>query len=127
MEISTMTNGNNTITIEIAHGAYMLVEQLTADRFRVSLHSHHSNSFAIHSWVKPYRYEETHVVEEVILGGQPYGYVINGQGLAQAQKRALFAVKKLWAKGELPMSLSDQLDNAERIRDLEYAPTVNAS
>ena len=52
MEISTMNNGNNTISIEIAHGAYMLVEQLTADRYRVSLHSHHSNSFAPHSWVK---------------------------------------------------------------------------
>ena len=110
MEISTMNNGNNTISIEIAHGAYMLVEQLTADRYRVSLHSHHSNSFAPHSWVKPYKYEDCHVVEEVLLGGKPIGYVINAQGLAQIQKRALFAVKKLRVRHELPVSLYEQFD-----------------
>lgn len=110
MEISTMTNGNNTITIEIAHGAYMLVEQLTANRYRVSLHSHHSNSFAPHSWVKPWKYADCHVVEEVLLGGKPIGYVINAQGLVQIQKRALFAVKKLRVRHELPVSLYEQFD-----------------
>lgn len=120
MEISTMNNGNNTITIDIAHGVYMLVEQLTADRYRVSLHSHHSDSFAVHSWVKPWKYAETHVVEEALLGGKPYGYVINALGLVQAQKRALFAVKRLRVKGELPVGLSEQFA-------IEYDQAVSVS
>ena len=32
MEISTMNNGNVYYSIEIAHGAFMLVEQLTAEQ-----------------------------------------------------------------------------------------------
>ena len=126
MEISNyndgFTGGNlvNTITIDIAHDAYILVEQLKADRYRVSLHSHHSESFAVHSWVKPWKYADTHVVEEALLGGKPYGYVINAQGLVQIQKRALFAVKKLRVQGELPMSLSEQFAS-------EYDQAVSVS
>ena len=112
MEISTMSNGKNTITLEVEHGVYILAEQLTAGRYRVSLHSHHSENFAVHSWWKPWLQKDAngnpYVESEEMLGGMAYAYIVNADGLFMARTRARFVIKRMKVKGELPASLSEQ-------------------
>ena len=124
MEISTMNNGDNTITLEVEHGVYILAEQLTADRYRVSLHSHYSQNFAVHSWWKPWLQKDAngnpYVEGEELLGGMPFAYIVNADGLFMARTRARFVVKRMKVKGELPASLSERFA-------IEYDQAVSVS
>jgi hypothetical protein len=106
-ESSTANNPKNCITIEVDHGTYILAEQLNSVYYRVSLHSHHSDTFIGESWIKPYRYTcahdgHTQVHQECKVGGKVTGYIIDINGLELARKSARFYAKKSYFKNQLP-------------------------
>ena len=110
-EASTANNPKNCITIEVDCGTYILAEQLNSSYYRVSLHSHHSDTFIGESWIKTYWYTCAHsgstkIHQECTVGGKVTGYIIDIDGLDMARKCAKFYATRQYLKNQLPLAVA---------------------